>query len=186
MAKKYVLWSKPAHPRGAASFKEFVGSNYGWITCSDPLYGSETENKYVSSLECEDSKATDLSTIITTLSQFNAKEVSPKLAVMYARKYNPAYIDTMTQIQYGYPYIDTDGVTIKRDTTHVDYSQAMQDDDTSENAKLILASTDIGIIRVVEDLVSVLIIKGTITLTDLPSASQTKINNRNIERGKIK
>ena len=105
---------------------------------------------------------------------------------MYARKYNPAYIDLMTQVQYGYPYLSNDNVTIVRDTTHVDYSQAMQDDDTSETSKLELVKTDLGMIRVLEDLVSTLITKNIIALNDLPASAQTKINNRANERGKIK
>src|SRR3972149_426079 len=182
MVKKYIVWSASNHSRGTASLKDYLAGNYGWLVCSEPLYGSEKENKYVSLLECKEDRATDLSNIIATLTAWTAKEISPKLAVMYARKYNPAYIDLMTQVQYGYPYLSNDNVTIVRDTTHVDYSQAMQDDDTSETSKLELVKTDLGMIRVLEDLVSTLITKNIIALNDLPASAQTKINNRANER----
>lgn len=186
MIKKYVIWSRPNHPRGVSSFEEYIKGNYGWISCSAPLYGSEMKNRYISLLSCEDTKSSDLTDVLSALVQFNAKEISVKLAAMYARKYNPAYREQRTQIQYGYPYIDTDNATIIRDTTHVTYDQSMQDDDDSEQAKLELSKTDIQMVRVVEDLINTLISKGIIALSDLPQLAQTKINNRSAERGKIK
>lgn len=186
MITKYIAWAVPNHPRGVASFKEFIGGRYGWLTCSEPLYGSETENKYISMFQYADDKDVLLSAIIESLSQWRAKEISPKLATMYARKYNPAFIDFHTQIQYGYPYLDVDAITIKRDITHVAYDTAMQDEDVSEQAKLDIEKTEMGMIRVVEDLIDVLIAKNTILFTDLPVSVQGKITTRKTARTKVK
>jgi len=55
-----------------------------------------------------------------------------------------------------------------------------------DDAKMELSQTDNGMIRVIEDLIDVLILKNTIKFDDLPVEVQDKINNRKVLRDKIK
>jgi len=50
--------------------------------------------------------------------------------------------------------------------------------DRSEGAKQSLSNSDTDLIRILEDLVSVLMEKNLISLTDLPEAAQNKLLNR--------
>jgi hypothetical protein len=49
----------------------------------------------------------------------------------------------------------------------------------------VLSMSDMGTVRILEDLIDVLIRKNVILLTDLPEEAQTKIRERKIARQKI-
>lgn len=48
-----------------------------------------------------------------------------------------------------------------------------------------LQATDLEMVRVLEDLISTLVDKGVIMMTDLPKAAQEKITSRGTMRGKL-
>jgi hypothetical protein len=54
-----------------------------------------------------------------------------------------------------------------------------------DNLKSQLEATDAAFIRVTEDLITALVAKGTIALTDLPAASQAKLSSRQALRKQI-
>lgn len=53
------------------------------------------------------------------------------------------------------------------------------------DAKLDLSESDIGMVRVLEDLINLLIDKGVIRITDLPEAAQQKLLERGALRSKF-
>lgn len=55
----------------------------------------------------------------------------------------------------------------------------------ADDAAAQLAASDDGEIRVLDDLIDVLISKGTITLADLPPAARAKFTTRKTARGKL-
>jgi len=56
---------------------------------------------------------------------------------------------------------------------------------THDNVKAVLSTSDIGLVRVLEDLINTLIDKNIIRFTDLPSVAQEKLANREKIRGHL-
>ncbi|AFJ01877.1 hypothetical protein Q7C_706 [Methylophaga frappieri] len=52
------------------------------------------------------------------------------------------------------------------------------DSNSTDNARVLLSSSDMALIRVLEDLINTLIDKGVILFTDLPLAAQEKLSAR--------
>lgn len=57
--------------------------------------------------------------------------------------------------------------------------------DTPNAAKAVLSSSDLHLIRVLEDLINTLIDKEVILFTDLPAAAREKLANREKIRGQL-
>lgn len=55
-----------------------------------------------------------------------------------------------------------------------------------EEAKMLLAETDIKMIRVIEDVIDIFITKKVINYKDLPETAQEKLNERKLLREKLK
>jgi hypothetical protein len=61
----------------------------------------------------------------------------------------------------------------------------MNDKESKEQIISALAQSDAELARVTEDLINVLVQKGTILFTDLPEAVQAKLLDREVLRGKL-
>jgi hypothetical protein len=76
------------------------------------------------------------------------------------------------------PFEEMDG-EIAADSSE---AQAWYANQAAENSLLKLQQSDLDMIRVLEDLISVLIRKGVVRITDLPEAAQSKLVGRSKAR----
>lgn len=67
-----------------------------------------------------------------------------------------------------------------------DVLQFMSDNETNDGPAVLLSASDHEVVRVVEDVVSVLVEKGVIMYTDLPRAAQRKLSQRRLAREGLK
>ena len=67
----------------------------------------------------------------------------------------------------------------------MDKADKASDEGTSDEVRIQLGESDIGLIRVIEDLVDVLLRKGLITITDLPAEARDKLTLRRVLRSKM-
>lgn len=58
-------------------------------------------------------------------------------------------------------------------------------EETSDSIKHILASTDVGVMRILEDLIHLLVTKNIIMSTELPEDAQIKLRQRQLMRQRI-
>jgi hypothetical protein len=56
------------------------------------------------------------------------------------------------------------------------------EEEVSEKGPQLLSETDVGLVRVLEDLIDVLIRKGVLQFTELPEAAQAKLLQRRTAR----
>jgi hypothetical protein len=80
------------------------------------------------------------------------------------------------------------GIAAVSTSRQVDFQESLAEDDPDLRAFLLragggvtteaLASTDIGLVRVVEDLVTALVERGAIRFTDLPEEARLKLSQR--------
>jgi len=68
---------------------------------------------------------------------------------------------------------------------HPDIMAFLSTQDGAAATLLDLAESDLEMARVVEDLVELLILKGVISLDDLPSKAQDKLSRRQVWRGSL-
>ncbi|KGM06535.1 hypothetical protein LP43_1757 [Methylophaga thiooxydans] len=61
----------------------------------------------------------------------------------------------------------------------------LRDSEDTEHVRVALSSSDMALVRVLEDLVNTLIDKNVILFTDLPMAAREKLSNREKIRGHL-
>lgn len=76
-------------------------------------------------------------------------------------------------------------MTEKNETLTPEISEWFQAESIRLTTLQQLQQSDLNMVRVLEDLISVLINKGTISITDLPPAAQNKLFNRAQARQKL-
>jgi hypothetical protein len=78
-----------------------------------------------------------------------------------------------------------DGVDEELPMNHYEIMAFLGTKDGAASTLLDLAESDMAMARVVEDLVDLLIMKGHISLEDLPAPAQAKLNSRQKWRGSL-
>lgn len=68
---------------------------------------------------------------------------------------------------------------------NVELTTFIQQSATSQEVKAVLSSSDVALVRVLEDLINTLIDKNIIQFTDLPLVAQDKLANREKIRGHL-
>ncbi len=83
-------------------------------------------------------------------------------------------------------FISKDGDSYKVNQSQLDTYEANKLTENAQFQKVYdLKATDQGFIRVTEDLIDTLISKNIITLSDLPTDAQEKVNNRKTKRADL-